>query len=138
MKKWILFGIWGCLYIICVALGYAVLEPTPLQTGALLAVALLFFVPPALLVIDAYRQQDAKTLKILRIISICSLALTLLFLVANVFSALGSESLGNTLYEILILVSAPMVCSQRWFLSIFLWACLFFVTLRRTGKAVGK
>ena len=134
MKKWILYGIWGCLYIICVALGYAVTEPTPLQAGALLAVALLFFVPPALLVIDAYRQQDQKTLKVLRIISICSLVLTLIFLVANVFSALGSDALGNVLYEILILVSAPMVCSQRWFLVIFLWACLFFVTLGKNRK----
>ena len=134
MKKWILYGIWGCLYVVCVALGYAVTEPTQLQAGALLAVALLFFVPPALLVIDAYRQKDQKTLKVLRIISICSLALTLVFLVANVFSALGSDALGNALYEVLILVSAPMVCSQRWFLSLFLWACLLFVSLGQKKK----
>ena len=134
MKNWILYGIWGCLYIFCAALGYAATDPTALQSGALLVFALLFFVPPALLLVDAYRQKDTKTLLTLRIISGISLALTLVFLVANVASALGGEALGKALYEILILVSVPMVCGQHWFLSIFLCACVFFATLGRKRK----
>lgn len=134
MKKWILYGIWGCLYIVCAALGSVVTVPEGLQIFALLTLSLLFFAPPALLLVDAYRQKDRKTLLTLRWISGLSLALTLAFLVANVASVLGSEALGNTLYELLILVSVPMICSQHWFLSIFLWACLFFATLRRKQK----
>lgn len=134
MKKWILYGIWGCLYIVCAALGYAVTDPTQLQTFALLVLSLLFFAPPALLLADAYRHEQQKTRLTLRWISGISLALTLILLIANVASALGRAALGNALYEILILVSVPMICSQRWFLSIFLWACVFFATLLRKKK----
>lgn len=134
MKKWILYGIWGCLYITCAALGYAVTEPTGLQAVALLIMALLFFVSPAILLVDAHRQKDKKTLVTLRWISGISLVLTLIFLVANVASALGSEALGSVLYELLILVSVPMICSQQWFLSMFLWACVFFATFGRKQK----
>lgn len=134
MKKWILYGIWGCLYIICAALGYAVTAPTGLQAVALFILALLFFVWPAILLIDAHRQKDKKTLVTLRWISGLSLLLTLGFLVANVASVLGSKALGNALYEILILVSVPMICSQQWFLSMFLWACIFFATFSRKQK----
>lgn len=134
MKKWILYGIWGCLYIICAALGYAVTEPSGLQFFALAALSLLFFAAPVLLLVDAHRQGDKKTLLTLRWISGLSLGLTLVFLVANVASALGSEALGNAMYALLVLVSVPMVSSQHWFLSIFLWACIFFATVGRKRK----
>lgn len=134
MKKWILYGIWGCLYIFCAALGYAVTQPSDLQIFALVTLSLLFFLPPMLLLVDARRQQDKKTLLTLRWISGLSLLLTLIFLVANVASALGSDAMGNALYELLILVSVPMICSQHWFLSLFLWACIFFATLSRKRK----
>lgn len=134
MKKWILSGIWGCLYLICTVLSYAVIEPDQLQGFALVTLSLLFFVPPALLLLDAHRQKDKKTLLTLRWISGLSLGLTLIFLVANVASVLGSEALGNALYGFLVLVSVPMICSQHWFLSMFLWACIFFATLGRKRK----
>ena len=134
MKKWILYGLWGCLYIFCAALGYAVTAPTQLQSFALLVLSLLFFVPPALLLVDAYRQKAQKTLRILRWVSGVSLALTLVLLIANIASALGGAALGNALHVILILVSVPMICSQHWFLSVFLWACVFFATLGQKQK----
>ena len=128
MKKYILYGIWFCLYVACLFLGY-VTEPNQAQQICLLLMALLFFVPGVLLLIDGHRQQDKKTLCILRWISGMSLALTLVLLVANVASALASEAVGNILYELLIFVSVPMVCSQQWLLSMLLWACIFFTTL---------
>ena len=134
MKKWILYGTWGCLYIVCAVLGLAVAEPEGLQVFGLMSFALLFFVPPVLLLIDAIRQKDAKTCLRLRWISGLSLALTLVLLVANVASALGSDALGSVMYGFLVLVSVPMVCSQHWFLSLFLWACIFFATLGRKQK----
>ncbi len=138
MKKRILYSIWGCLYIFCAALGYAVTEPTQLQAFALLVLSLLFFAPPALLLVDAYRHGCKQTRITLRWISGASLALTFIFLIANIASALGGAALGNALYEILILVSVPMICSQQWFLSIFLWACVFFATLGRKQKQRAK
>lgn len=133
MKKYILYGIWFCLYVTCLFLGY-VTEPDQAQQVALLLMALIFFVPGVLLLIDAHRAKDAKTLCILRWISAVSLGLTVVLLIANVASALAPDAVGNALYELLIIVSVPMVCSQHWLVSLFLWACLFFATLRRKAK----
>ena len=128
MKKRILYIAWGILYALCAGLGH-ITQPTDAQSVALTLLSLVFFVPGAILLADALRSSDRKTLLVLRWISGASLGLTLLMLVANVFSVLGSEVLGAVLYELLIFVSVPMVCSQHWVLSLFLWACLFFATL---------
>lgn len=133
MKKLILYGSWFCLYVVCAILGY-IIPVTTLQQVAMLILALAFFVPPAWLVIEARWKQDRKQLRLLRWISGLSLGLTVIFLVLNVISALFSEAAGELLYELLIFVSAPMVCSQQWMLSLFLWACLFFATLGRKKK----
>lgn len=134
MKKWILYGIWICLYASCAVSGFLVADPSGQQQWALLVLSLLFFVPPALLLVDAYRFKEQKTFLLLRWISGLSLALTLVLLVTNVVSALGSEALGTAMYYILVLVSVPMICSQRWFFILFLWACVFFATLGQKKK----
>jgi hypothetical protein len=134
MKKWILYGLWALFYVCCAVAGCVVAQPEGAQSGAMLALSLLFFVPPALLLIDARRHRDRKGLLTLRWVSGISLVLTVVLLVANVASALGSEALGQTLYVLLVLVSVPMVSSQQWFLSMFLWACIFFVTLTKKKK----
>lgn len=128
MKKLILWCIWVFLYALCAGLGY-ISDPSDSQKPALLIMALIFFIPGLLLLIDGLRSRDQKTLLQLRWISGLSLALTLVLLVANVMSALASEAVGNVLYEVLIFVSVPMICSQQWLLSLFLWACLLFATL---------
>lgn len=127
MKKIVLYLVWLVLYAICAGLGF-VEDPQGLQKVALLIMALIFFVPGALLLADAFKQKDKRSLRLLRWISIASLGLTLIFLVANVASALGSAALGDALYEILIFVSVPMICSRQWFLSMFLWASLLCAT----------
>ena len=128
MKKRILYGCWVCLYALCAALGH-VAEPAAVQAVALTLMSLIFFIPAIILLVDALRAKDKKALLQLRWISALSLGLTLLLLVANVLSAMSTEAVGNVLYEILIFVSVPMVCSQHWLLSLFLWACLLFATL---------
>ena len=52
----------------------------------------------------------------------------LLALVLNVLSAMGTVTMGNALFGVLIVVSSPMVCSGYWALSLFLWACLLIVS----------
>ena len=128
MKKWILFGSWICLYALCAGLGH-IPAPAGAQAVAMTLMSLIFFLPGVILLVDALRAKDSKTLLILRWVSGLSLGLTLVALVANILSALASEAVGNVLYEILIFVSVPMACSQHWLLSLFLWACLLFATL---------
>ena len=56
------------------------------------------------------------------------LTAALLALVLNVLSAMGTVTMGNVLFAVLIVVSSPMVCSGYWALSLFLWACLLIVS----------
>lgn len=128
MKKRILYITWGCLYALCAGLGH-ISNPGQIQSGALTLMALIFFIPGFILLADALKAGDKKTLFHLRLISGISLGLTVILLVANLFSVLGPELLGDVLYEFLILFSVPMICSQHWVLSLFLWACLLFATL---------
>ena len=88
MKKVILYGLWGFFYILCMVLGYTVPPETHgAQHAALTFLSLAFFVPPVLLLIDAYRKKEQKTFRILRTVSILSLALTFGALLLNVMSA---------------------------------------------------
>lgn len=123
MKEKVLYGIWAVLYILCVGLGFV---PDPAGFGKVLLVltALIFFLPGFALLYEANRTKNRKMRLRLRIVCLCSLGLTLVFIIANFFSALSSAQVGAAVYELLVLVSAPMVCGQYWVISLFLWACL--------------
>ena len=54
---------------------------------------------------------------------------TLVLIIGNFFSVLGSARLGSILHTLLIIVSSPMICSQYWALSLFLWACLMISSI---------
>ena len=69
------------------------------------------------------RKKDRKTVLTVRIISICSLALTVIVFCANVAAA-AVGTVSYFLNDLLNVVSAPMLCSQYWVLSLFCWACL--------------
>lgn len=134
MKKCILYIVWGLLYALCAGLGH-VSQPGDVQGIAMTLISLLFFVPPAILLIDALQDDDTKTLLQLRLISIVSLVLTFILLILNVGSMLSSEIWGTVLHEILIFVSVPMICSRHWVMSMFLWALLLFLTIRQKKKS---
>ena len=123
-----LYTLWGAMFIICAALGFI---PRTLDAFAVVSTCLSlgFFLPPALLLYQAGKQQNRDTLKLIRNLSLASLLLTLALLVLNLLSALQSEFLGNVLYGMLIILSTPMVCSGYWVLSLFLWACLLMGSL---------
>lgn len=67
-------------------------------------------------------------LTVIRNLALTSLVLTVALIMANFFSLMAPEGLGNALYVLLVIVSAPMVCSQYWVLSLFGWACLMLWT----------
>lgn len=134
MKKIILYCVWAVFYVICACLGF-ISGHTQTQAAAMTVMAIIFFVPGAVLLVDALRKQDKKLLLLLRWISGLSLGLTLVMLIANFMSVYASEAAGNVLYVLLNLVSVPMVCSQHYILSLFLWACILVCTLpKRNNK----
>ena len=130
MKKTILYPLWGGMFILCAGLGF-IPEPSGLLSTLLTTLSVLFFLPPALLLYAAGKQGTPDTAKLIRNLSLASLSLTLVLLVANFSLALRSEALGNFLHYTLTIVSAPMVASGHWALSLFLWACLLMASLKR-------
>ena len=123
MKNKSLLAIWGIFYIICAGLGF-IPEPEGAVRIFLTAISVLFFVPPAILLFDAFSAGDEKTIRLIRLLSALSLALTLVLLTANFLAALGASWLGTLLHILLVIGSAPMLCSNYWVLSLFLWAVL--------------
>ena len=133
MKKNMLYTLWWAAFAVCAALGFL-----PEKEGALGIVlkilSLIFFLPPGLLLLQAKRAGDEKTLSILRTVSLTSLGLTLAMLIMNILFATGSKALGNVLHGFLTVVSAPMMTMGNWAMSMFLWACLFFAALSKKEK----
>ena len=130
MKKINLYKAWAALYTLCVGFGF-ISDAAGFGKFLLVVLGLLFFLPPFYLAIQARKEESRKTLRALRLICILSLGLTLLFLVLNFLSVYFSAEAGLWLYVLLVMVSAPMACVQYWIVSLFLWACLLFVTIQK-------
>lgn len=133
MKEKLLYAVWAALYILCVGLGF-IQEPEGLGKAVLVLIAIGFFVPGGILLYDGIRSQNRKAVKRVRIICLLSLGLTLGMLLLNLVSFAFPETWGEPLYELLLLVSAPMICGQYWVMSMFLWACLLFCSFKKLPK----
>ena len=127
MKRNLLYALWGVLFILCAGLGF-IPEPEGALGLLLTLCALVFFLPAALLLYQAGKKQDVRTLLLIRNLSALSLGLTLLLLILNFFTAFSSEFLGQVMHCVLVIVSSPMVCSGHWAMSLFFWACLLTVS----------
>lgn len=123
MSNKYLYAAWGILYILTAGLGF-IPEPEGAAAIAMTVLSVLFFVPGFMLL---YRGEK----KPVRILSIISLAATAVCLVLNVWSVGMTAEMGDFLYTLLGLASAPMYCSQYWLLSMFGWACLLMGTLMK-------
>lgn len=129
MKNRILYAAWCVLFLLCAGLGFLP-EPSGWTRGILTAVSLLFFLPPALLLREARLRKSFRTAALIGNLSAVSLGLTLFLLTLNILSAFWSDRMGTFLHALLTVVSAPMMASGFWVLSLFLWACLLLVSLR--------
>lgn len=125
MNKKALFVLWGVLFLLTAGLGYLP-EAKGILRGVMTALSLLFFLPPALLLL----QKDRETMLLVRNLSALSLGLTMATLILNFVLAVSSEKLGTVLHYVLVVISAPMICSGYWVLSLFLWACLLMASLK--------
>lgn len=128
MNPKLLFPLWGGLFVGCAALGF-VPEPVGFVRVLMTALALVFFLPPALLLYRAGKTNDRTTASLIRNLSILWLALTVVLLICNVLSLLGSRFTGDFLYALLVILSAPMICGGIWAITIFCWACLLFAAI---------
>lgn len=133
MKKSTLYALWGGMFILCAGLGF-IPEPDGALATILTLLSLCFFLPPSLLLYGAAKARDTDCFKLVRNLSLLSLTLTLILLVANFSLALRSETLGTVLHYILTIVSTPMVTSGHWAMTLFLWACLLMVSLTEIKK----
>ena len=133
MKQKLIYLLWLFLYIICVGLG-TIQAHIPVLNIFQGVFAVLFYVPPVLLTLEGLKKGQRKYLLQIRGISIASLVLTLVFMIANIASVYATEAVGNTLNQLYILVSAPMHCLPYGFISIFLWASLLMFTFPSIWK----
>lgn len=127
MKNKHLYLIWGILYALCAGLGF-VTGVKGLARAALMAAALAFFVPPALLLWRDHRSATAKNARIIHRLSLAWLGSCLIMLLLNILSVAFSAQTGDVLHALLILLTAPMICGKFWAATIFLWACLLTVS----------
>ena len=133
LNKKILYLIWLCLYILCAGLG-TITQRNIIGDIFLTALSLAFFIPGILLLYKSIRENNKKTLRTVRILSLCSLILTLSLIVLNIVLVFAGEAVGQALNYLLILFSAPMFCCYLRGLSPFLWACLFISSFPRMWK----
>ena len=129
MKSQFLYALWGALFILCAGLGF-IPEPAGVLRVLLTGLSILFFLPPAALVWKGRHEKDRMTLSLVRNLSIASLSLSAVLIIANFLTAFHSELLGDILHAVLVVVSSPMICSGHWAMSLFFWACLLISSAR--------
>ena len=131
-KELLLYAGWICLYILCVGLG-TVGNMEGVGKVFFVLTSLIFFLPGAWLLGMGIKNKNRKTVLRVRIIAICSLALTVIVFCANVAAA-AAGTVSPFLNDLLNLVSAPIFCSQYWILSLFCWACLLSASFMKIEK----
>ncbi len=134
MEKTIVKIIWAVIGAVCAGMS---LVPQPEGAVSILMVILgiLFFLPPAYLLVKGWMDKDTGTLKLLRLLSSLSLGLSFLLMLLNFLLVLAPEWVGSALYWTLAVVGVPMACLQNPYVSLFLWAVLLFAALEGLKEA---
>ena len=128
MSKKTLYLIWGGLFIFCGLLGF-IPQPVGVVKMLMVVASLVFFVPGGILLYLGKKEEDYSTISTVRNLSIIYLMVTLFLLIMFFLSGRASQTVGEFIVGLLTVLSAPMVCSQYWFLPLFLWACLLMTAI---------
>lgn len=130
-----LLALWAVMFILCAGLGFI---PGPMGglKVLMIAAAVAFFIPPALLIRNAVARKRPyrDMLLLIRNLSLFSLIATTVVLLLNFLSVTWPRFVGDGLYGLLVVISTPMICGQYWLISLFLWACLLMVCLKNLRK----
>ena len=123
MNMTVYYTLWAGMFALTAGLGL-IPEPTGFTKFCLVVLSIGFFVPPACLLKAAEKRNERMHMQIVRNLAFTSLVLTIVLVICNFLSLRASILVGNVLYILLCIVTAPMVCSQYWVVSLFGWACL--------------
>lgn len=120
-----LYWIWGVLFALTALLGllFPGVEDTA-GKAVLMAITVSFFLPPWLILVKAKGENNCHHIRIVRYLSIASLAATLVFFCAAILSVRFSEIVGSIVHILMTVICAPLVCSNFYALPMFGWATL--------------
>ena len=120
-----LYIAWAMLFALTAVLGFIFpqAEGAPAKI-ALLVIAAVFFLPPWLILGRSRAEGRRFHARLVGFLAAASIVLTATLLVLNLMSPLWNEQIGIALNAALVLVSAPMVCSNFYVLPLFLWGTL--------------
>ena len=130
-KKTVVYAVWAVWYLICLFLNFGK-SPVGWEMAPFVLVGLLFFVPPFYLLYIS--KKDAGTIKLVRTVSIVSLAVFVGLYALNIMSANWSVTAGRVLYYLLVVFSAPILCGQFFVVGIYLWGCLLWACILMLRK----
>jgi hypothetical protein len=133
MNRTSFYTVWAGFFILCAGLGF-IPEPAGFLKILMIGLTLGFFAVPGCFLTWLDKRGDRLHIAVVRNLAAASLGLTLVLILLNFVSFMAPEWVGNLLYVLLTIVSAPMVCGRYWVLSLFLWACLMI----RAGKLLKK
>ena len=129
MRNTFLYIIWGVLYVGCAALG---IFNAPTWAGVLGCIG--FFIPPALLLWNAGKEKNRKTLLTVRNLALAWLGVTLVLLILNILSVSMTMTAGKVLYYMMVVLSSPMICGQKWIITMFLWSYVLMHSLQQLKR----
>ena len=127
-----LYLAWAVLFALTAVLGFLFpqAEGAPAKL-ALLVTAAVFFLPPWLILRKNRSEGKRFHARLVGFLAAASIVLTAALLVLNLMSPLWSEGVGIALNAALVIVSAPMVCSNFYVLPLFLWGTLLAAAFKR-------
>ena len=120
-----LYIAWAVMFVLTAALGFAFPE---VENGwgrvGLALIAVLFFLPPGMVLDQAKAAGHRFHVRLVGFLALGSLLLTVVLLALTLISFIWSDALANALYAALVIVSSPMICSNLYAISLFLWGTL--------------
>ena len=120
-----LYIAWAVMFVLTAALGFAFPE---VENGwgrvGLALIAVLFFLPPGMVLDQAKAAGHRFHVRLVGFLALGSLLLTVVLLALTLISFIWSDALANALYAALVIVSSPMICSNCYAISLFLWGTL--------------
>ena len=120
-----LYIAWAVMFVLTAALGFAFPEvENRWGKVGLGLVSILFFLPPGLVLSRAKAEGHRFHVRLVGFLALGSLLLTLVLLALGLISFIWSDALANAMYGALVIVSSPMICSNFYALSLFLWGTL--------------
>ena len=122
---------WAGLFALCAWLG-TVQTTNVVARVALSVIAVLFFVPGALLLYNGLAEKKRGLVLAVRYISLASLVLTTFSFVLTITLVGKAAAAFIFSYYVLRLISSPLFCGRYvWWLILFLWAFLLIASFSK-------